>query len=108
MHAAAEDLAELPGVEADVVGVDAVHRCLHDHRGRAVVGTGRAAISQAAHVLGEAGHVEAAMLHADVDVVRPGAGIVLALRIGQHMAAVRADIVDRLVLRPQFDRAVDT
>jgi hypothetical protein len=30
VHAAAEDLAELPGVEADIGGIGAVDRCLDD------------------------------------------------------------------------------
>ena len=49
----------------------------------------------------------AAVLHADIDVVGPGAGIVAALRVGQHVAAMRAVVVDRLILRQQFDGAVD-
>ena len=47
------------------------------------------------------------MLHADIDVVGPGAGIGPALRPGQHMPGMRPDVVDRLVLPEQFDRAVD-
>ena len=52
-----------------------------------------------AHVFGEPGHVERAVLHADIDVVGPGAGILAALRVGQHMAGMGADVIDRLVLR---------
>ena len=107
VHAAAEDLAELPGIEAHIRLVGAVHRRFDDHRGRAVAGAGRAAIDEAAHVFGEPGHVEGAVLHADIDVVGPGAGILDALRMGQHVAGMRAGVVDRLVRREQLDGAVD-
>ena len=107
MHAAPEDLAELPGVEADIRLIGAVHRRLDDDRRRAVSRAGRPAIDQAAHVLGQPGHVEGAVLHADIDVVGPGAGILATLRVGQHVAGVRAVVVDRLVLRQQFDGPVD-
>jgi hypothetical protein len=47
------------------------------------------------------------VLHADIHVVGPGAGIDATLRMGQHMAAVRTVIIDRLILLQQFDAAVD-
>jgi hypothetical protein len=75
VHAAAEDLAELPCVEADIGGVGAVDRRLDDDRRRAVPGVGRAAFHQPEHILGEPRHVEGAVLHADIDVVGPGAGV---------------------------------
>ena len=107
VDAAAEDLAKLPGVEADIGGVGAVDRRLDDDRRRAVTGAGRAALDQARHVFGEPGHVERAMLHPDIDVIGPGVGVVAPLRAGQHMPAMAADVVDRLVLRQQLDRPVD-
>ena len=107
MHAAAEDLAELPGVEPHVRLVGAVHRRLDDDRRRAMAGARRAAIDQAAQILGEAGHVERTVLHADIHVVGPGAGILAALRMGQHVTGMRTVVVDRLALCQQFDRPVD-
>jgi len=106
-HAAAEDLAELPGVEPHIRLVRAVHRRFHDDCWRAVARAGDAAIDQATHVVRKAGHVESAVLHADIDVVGPGGGVGQALRMGEHVAGMRADIVDRLALRQEFDRAVD-
>jgi len=50
---------------------------------------------------------KAPCLHADIHVIGPGAGVDAALRMGQHMAAVRAVIIDRLVLLQQFDAAID-
>ena len=44
VHAAPEDLAELPGVLADIRLVGAVDRRLDDDRRRAVAGTGRAVL----------------------------------------------------------------
>ena len=87
--------------------VGAVDRRLDDHRRRAVARARRPAVDQPAHVLGEAGHVERAVLHADIDVVGPGARVLAALRVGQHMAGVLARVVDRLVLLQQLDRAID-
>jgi hypothetical protein len=52
--------------------VDAVDRCLDDHRRRAMAGARRPAIDEAAQILGEPGHIECAVLHADIDVVGPG------------------------------------
>ena len=48
---AAEDLPKLPGIVAHVVGIDAVHRRLHDDRRRAMAGACRAAIAQASQQL---------------------------------------------------------
>ena len=107
MHAAAEDLAELPGIVAHMRGVDAVDRRLDDDRRRAMARPRRPGIAHAAQVFGKARHVERAVLHADIHVVGPGAGIDAALRMGQHMAAVRAVVVDRLVLLQKFDAAID-
>ncbi len=107
MHPAAEDLAELPGVVTHMRGVDAIHRRLDDHRRRAVPRPCRPRIDHAAHVFGKAGHVEAAMLHADIHVIGPGSGIDAALRMGQHVAAVRTVIIDGLILLQQFDAATD-
>ena len=107
VHATAEDLTELPGIEPHVRLVGAVHRRLDDDRRRAMTGARRTAIDQAAQVFGQAGHVEGAMFHADVHVVGPGAGILAALRLGQHMTGMRAVVVDRLTLCQQFDRPVD-
>src|SRR5882724_12575776 len=107
MHPATEDLAELPGVVAHISGVDSIHRGLDDHTRRAVPRPCRPGIDHAAHIFGKAGHVEAAVLHADIHVVGPGASIDAALRVGQHMAAVRTVIIDRLILLQQFDAATD-
>src|SRR5437764_9991289 len=107
LHAAAEDLAELPGIKPDIRLVDAVDRRLDNDGGRAVAGAGRAALDQALHVFGEPGHVEGAVLHADIDIIGPGAGVLAALRSGQHMPAMAADIIDRLVLRQELDGSVD-
>ena len=107
VHAAAQDLAELPGVEVDIGGVDAVDRRFDDDGRGAVAGARRPAVDEAAHILGEARHVERAVLHPDIDVVGPGARVRAALRVGQHMPAMAADVVDRLVLLQQFERAVD-
>ncbi len=107
VHPAAEDLAELPGVIAHLRGIDAVDRRLDDHRRRAVSRAGRPGIDHAVHVLREARHVEAAVLHADIDVVGPACGIDAALRLGQHVTAVRTVIIDGLILLQKFDAAID-
>ncbi len=107
MHAAPEDLAELPGIETDIGGVGAVDRGLDDDRRRAVPRTGRPGLGEARHVFGEPAHVERAMLHPDIDVIGPGGGILAALRAGQYMPAMTADIINRLALRQQLDRPID-
>ena len=107
MHPAAENLAELPGVEAHIVGVGAIDRRLDNNRGRAMAGSRRTALDQPRHVFAEPGHVEGAVLHPDIDVVGPSMGVFTPLRAGQHMAAMAADIIDRLILSEQFDRTVD-
>src|SRR5260370_5312692 len=96
MRAAAEGLAKLPGIEPDIGRVGTVDRRLDDHCRGAMAGAGRPALDQPLQVFGEAGHVEGAVLHPDIDVVGPGAGILVALGAGQHMAAMSADIIDRL------------
>src|SRR5262249_15906742 len=40
-------------------------------------------------------------------IIGPGLRILLALRVGQHVAGVMARVVDRLVQREQFDRPID-
>ena len=107
MHAAAEDLPELPGIEADVLRVGAVDRRLDDHRGVRWPERVGPPSTRPRRYSASPAMSNAAVLHADIDVIGPGARIVLALRVGQHVAAMRADVVDRLILRQQFDRAVD-
>ncbi len=107
VDAAAENLAELPGIEADIGGVGAVDRRLDDDSRGAMPGAGRAALSQPLHIFGEPGHVERAVLHPDIDVIGPGAGVLAALRAGQHVPAVTADVVDRLTLGQQLDCPID-
>src|SRR5207248_3512251 len=43
----------------------------------------------------------------DIDVVGPGSGILAPLPAGQQMPGMRADVIDRLVLRQQLDGPVD-
>jgi hypothetical protein len=107
VYAAPEDLAELPGVDANICGVGAVDRRLDDDGRRAVARACRAGIDETAHVFGEARHVERPMLHPDIDVVRPGVRVFTSLGIGQRVSAVPADVVNRLVLRQQLDGSVD-
>src|SRR5205823_15131490 len=107
MHAAAEDLAELPGIEADICGVGAVDRRLDDDRRRAVTRARRATLDEAAHIFSEARHVERPVLHSDIDVIGPDMRVFAPLRIGQHVAAMAAGVIDRLVLLQKFDGAVD-
>ncbi len=107
MRPAAEDLAELPGVVTHMRGIDSVHRRL-DNDGRCTVPRPRRpGIDHAAHVRGKARHVEGAVLHADIHVVGPGAGIDVPLRMGQHMAAVRTVVIDGLILLQKLDAATD-
>src|SRR5437016_2215294 len=53
VNAAAEDLAELPGVEPQIGRVGAVDRGFDNDGRRVAARTGRAALNQAAHVFGE-------------------------------------------------------
>ena len=107
MYAAAEDLAKLPGIITHMRRVDAVDRRLDDDGRRAVTRPRRPGLDHAVHVGGKARHVEAAVLHADIHVIGPGGGIDAALRRGQHMAAVRPVVIDRLILLQQLDTAID-
>src|SRR5216683_986837 len=104
---AAEDLAELPGVEPHVGGVGTVDRSLDDDGRRAVPRPSWTALDQTPHVFGKTRHVERAVLHPDVDIVGPGMRVLAPLCAGQYMAAMTAGVVDRLVARQQFDGAVD-
>ena len=108
MRPASQDLAKLPGIEANIRLVRAVDRSLHDHRRRAVTRSGRAAIHQPPHIRLEAGHIERPVLHPDIDVIGPGAGVVAPLLMGQHVAAMLAVVINRLPLLQQFDGSVDT
>jgi hypothetical protein len=99
VHAAAKDLAELPGVEANVGRVGAVNGGLDDDDRRAVARAGRAALDQAAHLLGEPCHVERAVLHPDIDVVGLDPRILSAPIEEQGVAGVTTDVMDGLVLR---------
>src|SRR6266568_3330365 len=108
MCAAPEGLAELPGVVADIGLVGAVDRCLDDDCRGAVARAGRPALDKALQIFGEPAHVEGAVLHPDIDVVGPGAGILAALGTAEEMAGMGAEVIDRLVLRQELDRAVDT
>ena len=97
VNAPSQNLAELPGVEVDVLLVGPIHRGFDDDGWRPVAGVRRTAIAEAAHVLGQAGQVERAVLESDVDVVGPGVGVGHPLLVGQDVAGVAANVVDRLV-----------
>src|SRR5260370_28939464 len=107
MRAASEDLAELPGVVAHIAFVGAVDRSFDDDRRGAVAGAGRAGLDEALQIFGKPGHVEGAVLHPDIDVIGPGAGVLAALGATQDMAGMGAEVIDRLVLRQELDRPVD-
>src|SRR5271167_3815461 len=107
MHAAAENLPELPGAGADVVFVDAVDRRLDDYRGCAMAGAGRAALDKAARVRLEAGHIERPVLHAHIDVVGPVGSVLTALGKGEDVTAVSPVVIDRLILGQKLDCSVD-
>jgi hypothetical protein len=67
----------------------------------------RPTVDQAPQILIQPGHIESPVLHAHVDIIGPGAGVEFALFIGENMAGVAAHVIDRLVLRQQFDGAID-
>ena len=92
----------MPCIEADIVSIGAVDRGLDDDGWRAVPRAGRAPIDETAHVFGKTGHIERSVLHADINVVGPGVGVLLSLVVGQGMAAMAADVINRLVLLQQF------
>ena len=102
-----QHLLEHPCVRADAGFVGAVHRHVHDHRGRPVPALGRSATGQPAHVVGETLDVEGRVLHVVADVVGPGLRVLHALLEVAVRPLVRARVVDRLALREQLDRAVD-
>src|SRR6516165_3886096 len=98
VHAAAKDLAELPGIEADIGGVGAINWRLDNDRRSPMPGARWPALHEPAHVRGKAGHVEGPVLHSDIDVVGPDMRVLASLLIGQHVAAVAAGIIDSLIL----------
>ena len=105
--AARQQLAELPGIGADHGLAGCVYGRLDDHGRHAMAARGGAAGGKPGQVRIEPCHVEGSVLHADVDVVGPGLGIFLALRERQDVAAVLADVADRLARSQELDRAVD-
>ena len=107
MHAAAENLAELPRIEPDIRRVGAVDRRLDDDRRRAVAGARRAALDEPSHIFRETGHVEGAVLHPDIDVIGPDMRVFAPLRIGQHVTAVAAGVINCLILLQELDGSVD-
>src|SRR5690348_17236303 len=107
VHAAAEDLAELPCIEADIGSIGAVDRRLDDHRRRAMTRARRAALDEPAHIFGEPRHVERPVLHPDIYVIGPDMRVLAPLRIGQHVAAMTAGVIDRLILLQKLDGSVN-
>ena len=107
VHAARKDLAELPGREAHVRLIGPVDHGLDDDRRGPVSRLGGTSVDEALHVGGKARHVEGAVLHAHVDVVGPGVGVVLALFVGQDMPGVATGVVDRLPGLEELDCPVD-
>ena len=108
VYAPRQDLAELPGVKAYDLSGRPFDRRLDDDGRCAVTAACGPAVDQTAHVLVQPGHVEGAVFHAHVDVVGPGSCIFHALFMGEDVARVPTDIVDRLVLGKQFDGSVDS
>src|SRR5437867_1122182 len=107
MHATGEDLPALPGVIAHDRLVGAFHGDFHHHRRRAVTAAGGATVHQAVHVRVQPGHVEGTVLHADVDVIGPGVGILPALLMGQDVPGMTTDIVNRLAGCEQGNGTID-
>src|SRR5260370_16825396 len=98
---------DLAAVQSALGAIDRRSRGSPNSAGRWVAGIGRPAVDQAAHVFGQRRHVEGAMLHADIDVVGPGLGVLATLLVGQNVAGMRAVVVDRLIGFQQLDGAVD-
>ena len=96
MHPAGEDLAELPGVVPNDRLVRAVYGDFHNHCRRAVATARGAACHQASHIRIQSGHVEGAVFHTDIDVIGPGVGVLLALRVGQDVSGMATDVVNGL------------
>src|SRR5712691_8818118 len=96
MHATGEDLPELPGIVAHDQLVRAVYGDFDNHCRRAVTAAGGAAVHQAMHIRVQPGHVEGAVFHADVDVIGPGVGVLLALLVSQDVPGMATDIINRL------------
>ena len=107
VDARGEHLVKHPGVGADGGLVGAVHRDVHDHRGRAMSTPGRTALGESAHVLGQPLDVKRRVLHVVADVVRPRLRVFHALLEAAFRAFMRPGVVDRLSLCEQLDRFVD-
>jgi hypothetical protein len=71
-----------------------------------VTAVGRASVDEAAHKFIQPWHVEGAMFHADVHVIGPSAGHLLAAFVAKIRSGVAALIVNRLALVEQLDRFV--
>ena len=67
----------------------------------------RAALDEPAHIFGKARHVERPVLHSDIDVIGPDMRVLAPLPIGQHVAAMAAGVINRLVLLQKFDGTID-
>ena len=103
VHAGGQGLLDHPGIGAHGVG-GAGDRQGDDHRRGLVAGAGRAGFHQAAHEFPQFLEVERAVLHFIGDVVGLGGRHLLALLIA---AAADLRVIDRLVLEPHVDDAVD-
>ena len=91
MHAARQELLELPGIGVDGVGAVPQDRQFdHDGRGRVARGRGPA-VQQPLHEFVEGPDVEQAVLHVDANHVGPGAGRGLAAGIGEFRHARAED-----------------
>jgi hypothetical protein len=103
VHAGGQGLLDHPGVRAQGVG-RAGNRQGHDHRRRLVAGAGGAGFDQATHEFLQFLEVERAMLHFIGDVVGLGCRQLLALLVA---SAADLRVIDRLILQPHVDDAVD-
>ena len=74
---------------------------------RTMARVGWPSLQETAQIFGQARHIKGTMLHADIDVVGPGMGVLAALRKAQHVTRVLADVVDGLVLRQKLHGTID-
>ena len=107
VDAARENLAKLPRIVAHDLLVRALHRGFDNDGRRPVPAVRRPARDQPAHVLVQPGQIERPMFHTHIDVIRPSAGVFLALLKREHMPGVRAHVINGLILRQQFNCAID-
>src|SRR5262249_21826369 len=108
MHTSSEHLRKHPRVRTHRCFIRAINRHIDDDGGHAMAALGRPTSREPLHILCESFDVVWRVFHVIADVVGIDLSVFLPLLKATLRTGMRTGVIDRLSLREQFDRSIDS